>query len=179
MSTYLYRLSICFVIIHLLQCAYRINAILTNLVLFSVFHLLTLEMDFSYEKLEGTECIKAFFESNSHEKSQTFLGFLEEDYYKDVEMAFIATLNDEPIGWIAGQHGMSKKDLVLNHLFVFPSYRKKGIGSVLVSKFEENARDKKCNKITLLSKADVIDFWERHGFEAKREGDRHMTKRIK
>ena len=58
----------------------------------------------------------------------------------------------------------------LEQLIVANNYRRKGIGSELMNKFEEISRKKGCHKLTLKTTDKIpgtVDFYRKHGFEVE------------
>lgn len=63
-------------------------------------------------------------------------------------------------------HDVNGHTLVIHSVVIAPSYRKKGLGSVMLQKYIEEVCqvDTNVERILLLSKAELLTFYVRNGF---------------
>lgn len=61
-------------------------------------------------------------------------------------------------------HDPDGHNIVIFSLSVLPEHRKNGLGSKLLNRFVQQAKDLKKKNVLLLCKTDLIPFYERHGF---------------
>ncbi|MDD3312821.1 N-acetyltransferase [Pseudodesulfovibrio sp.] len=72
-------------------------------------------------------------------------------------------ITDEEFKQLIG-HDPDGGNIVIFSLSVHPQYRKLGIGGKLLDQFVEHARDMGKNKVLLLCKEDLVNYYARHGF---------------
>ena len=72
-------------------------------------------------------------------------------------------LGDEELKQLIG-HAPHGKNLVVFALAVLPEFQKRGIASQLMSRFVEDARQRKRENVLLMCKQNLIAYYERMGF---------------
>jgi len=72
-------------------------------------------------------------------------------------------ITDEEFKQLIG-HDPDGGNIVIFSLSVHPQYRKLGIGGKLLDQFVDHARDMGKNKVLLLCKEDLVNYYSRHGF---------------
>lgn len=73
-------------------------------------------------------------------------------------------ITDEAFKALIG-HDPDGHNIVIFSLSVLPEHRKNGVGSKLLTRFIQQARDLKKKRILLLCKTDLISYYARHGFQ--------------
>lgn len=72
-------------------------------------------------------------------------------------------ISDEEFKQLIG-HDPDGDNIVIFSLSVMPEFRKRGVGSKLLTRFVEQAKDLGKSKVMLLCKEDMVDYYARHGF---------------
>lgn len=99
--------------------------------------------------------------------------------------ASVATINDNPIGFIVGNNSLDSNDLYIEFVIVDPDYQRKGICRQLLRNIEEIATKNRCKSISLLvnevENRRAKQIYESFGFkeEAPNSNDRTSVEMIK
>jgi ribosomal protein S18 acetylase RimI-like enzyme len=72
-------------------------------------------------------------------------------------------ISDEELKQLVG-HDPGGRNMVVFALAVLPEYQKQGIASQLMSRFVEEARAGEKEKVLLMCKAHLVEYYERMGF---------------
>ncbi|MEF2230920.1 MAG: GNAT family N-acetyltransferase [Pseudodesulfovibrio sp.] len=72
-------------------------------------------------------------------------------------------LTDEEFKQLIG-HDPDGGNIVIFSLSVHPEYRSRGVGSRLLARFIDQARELGKSKVLLLCKEDLVNYYNRHGF---------------
>ena len=72
-------------------------------------------------------------------------------------------ISDEELKQLIG-HNPHGKNLVVFALAVLPEFQKRGIANQLMSRFVEDARERKKGNVLLMCKQHLIAYYERMGF---------------
>lgn len=90
----------------------------------------------------------------------------------DPSVIQIVTLQDEDIGWVVFTR--SDDQIQINELYILPEYQRRGIGSHLVSKLLEEAREKHVPvRLGVLKVNRARRFYEKLGFRVVGETETH------
>lgn len=89
------------------------------------------------------------------------LEFAEEDRY----IYFVAVENGE----IVGVAGVQKESGTVAGIFVDPDRKESGIGSKLMQKLEEKAREENLEQMETLASLEAIEFYKKNDYEVKEE----------
>ncbi len=84
---------------------------------------------------------------------------------RDPDLFLVAVSNDRLVGTVIG--GFDGRRGMVYHLAVEASFRKRGVGSLLMEELERRLRDKGCLRCYLLVTTDnenAIAYYERHGW---------------
>jgi len=73
-------------------------------------------------------------------------------------------ISDEEFKQLIG-HDPEGGNIVIFSLSVLPEYRKKGVGSRLLTEFVDQARYLGKSKVLLLCKDELVPYYSRHGFQ--------------
>jgi len=97
-----------------------------------------------------------------NERDSIYLNFYR--FFRDT--CWVAVLNDEVIGFALGMVDQTNvTHCYLNYLFVKSEHRKTGLGQKLLRQFEESAKLKGCNLVTLLTgKVENIEYYQKQGY---------------
>lgn len=94
------------------------------------------------------------------------------DYLKNMienQIVYLAIINDEIVGYLAGKVGYTKSKLAeLDNMFVTQEYRKYGIGAKLLDEFKKHCLTNGMDniKVTAFAKnKNAIAFYIKNGFE--------------
>lgn len=95
------------------------------------------------------------------------------DYYKQDKARIFLCIDGTLCGfvWICENFYMNEKRLHINELVVDEKYRNLGIGTKLINKVFEFAKQNKISKVDLYVTADncnAVEFYKRKGFEIER-----------
>lgn len=83
--------------------------------------------------------------------------FAEKDRYN-----YFVAIEDEKIIGVAG---FQKESGTVAGIFVDPKHKKKGIGSKLMRKIEENAREQGITEMETLASLEAVDFYKKNGYK--------------
>ena len=115
-----------------------------------------------------------------HIISQEQIDFMLDWMYSDDSLAdqiakghqfFIATFNEEDIGFCSVSKGEGQKDHKLNKLYILPNIQKSGAGTSLLNKAIEIAKSEGSNSLYLQVNKhnNAYDFYLKKGFIKERE----------
>ena len=80
---------------------------------------------------------------------------------------WIITLNGQEIGWV--EFRQTGDETFLKHLYVAPLHQRRGIGSQVMRRLNEQGRTAKSMALFVLKNNPAFRFYKRHGFEVVQE----------
>lgn len=106
----------------------------------------------SYFEKKGVNNFINIFDSKKNTTDQIYNHFLKTPFF------YIATDNDNIIGVIRGKLGR------ISNLFIDGNYHKRGIGKLLLKKFELEMKKQKVKKIKLRASLFAVPFYQKMGY---------------
>jgi ribosomal protein S18 acetylase RimI-like enzyme len=80
---------------------------------------------------------------------------------------WIITLNGQEIGWV--EFRQTGDETFLKQLYVAPAYQRRGVGSQVMRRLNEQGRTAKSMALFVQKNNPAFRFYKRHGFEVVRE----------
>ena len=77
----------------------------------------------------------------------------------------IMACNENKIVGVARLHFNSSKEAQIRYMAVDEGYRKQGLGSMMLKRLEEIAREKGASYIILNARENAVSFYEKNGYE--------------
>ena len=87
----------------------------------------------------------------------------EKDEMEEKSIHIMACDNDKIVG-VARLHFNSKEEAQIRYMAVDENYRRKGIGSMLLKKLEEIAKQKNAKHIVLNARENAVEFYRKNGY---------------
>jgi len=88
----------------------------------------------------------------------------EKDEYEEKATHIIACINDKIVG-VGRVHFNSEKEAQIRYMAVKAKYRRKGIGSLVLTELEGIAKEKGADYISLNARENVLDFYKVHDYK--------------
>ena len=83
------------------------------------------------------------------------------------DATWIITLNGQEIGWV--EFRQTGDETFLKQLYVAPLHQRRGIGSQVMRRLNEQGRTAKSMALFVLKNNPAFQFYKRHGFEVVQE----------